>query len=73
MIDTVAPDRAKHTRCRDILVIWRVGFTLRLVLRVGRLLKQIAETLKLVEDHEIRSDLLKRGDREGAPHGRNQA
>ena len=45
---------------------------MRLVLRVGRLLEQIAETLKLVEDDEIRSDLLERGNRESAPHGGNQ-
>ena len=72
MIDTVAPDRAKHSRCRGIRVIGGIGFALRLVVCVGGIIKKIAKTLKLVEDHQIGSDLLKRGNRECASHRRNQ-
>ena len=72
MIDSVAPDRAKHTRCRGISGRWGFGIGRRLVLGAGRLFKEIAETLKLVEDHQIGSDLLECGNRERASHGGNQ-
>ncbi len=72
MIDAVAPDRAKHTRCRSIPGRRGFGIGRRFVLSARQLSQEIAETLKLVEDHQIGPDLMKCGNRESASHGGNQ-